>query len=208
MPYPDLPDLSPFGERLQERTQPLAPDDDQYGNAHAYLCEALSRAFLQLQEVFDPADDVPPVAPLLNVDLCPDWALPWLAQMTGVTLPVGLTPAQQRNAIRNVQGFRRGTRQAMIDAVSVLLTGARTLYFRERLAGDAYALEVVTITSQTPDSAAVQRALLALKPGGIVLTYRVITGWDYTQMTSDGGTYTAQKAAYTSYVNLRDNVKG
>src|SRR4051794_9038733 len=101
------PTHTPLGARLRERTQPLAPDDASYGYAHAHLCEALGRMLEQVAEVFDPEGDVPPLAPILDVELCPAWALPWLAQLVGVVLPYGVGDDEARTYIRDVAGFER-----------------------------------------------------------------------------------------------------
>jgi hypothetical protein len=200
------PATAPYGERLRERTQPLAPDDERYGYAHWILCESIARIFLELQEVFDPDDPtVPPVAPILSVDLCPDWALPWLGQFVGVQLPVGIAPDAAREAIRSVAGWSRGTRRALEAAAGFYLTGAKTVYFRERDAGNAYALEVVTVTAETPDPAQVLAALAAQKPAGIILRYRTVEGWDYEQVILTGDTYADLTAAYATYDDLRRN---
>ena len=193
---------SPQGARLRERTQPLAPADEQHDYAHAHLCEALGKPLEQVGQVFDPDGDVPPLAPILDVDLCPAWALPWLGQIVGVQLPQGVDETTARELIRNVAGFQRGTPAALRAAAGLYLSGSKTVYFRERDEGDAYRLEVITRTAETPDPAAVLAALLAQKPGGIVLAHRTIDTWDYQEMTRRGGSYAQQTNAYASYVHL------
>jgi hypothetical protein len=205
------PTHTPLGARLRERTQPLAPDDASYGYAHAHLCEALGRMLEQVAEVFDPEGDVPPLAPILDVELCPGWALPWLAQLVGVVLPYGVGDDEARTYIRDVAGFERGTPASLRAAAGLFLTGDKTVYFRERDptgADPPYTLEVVTVASETPDPAAVLRALLAQKPGGIVLNYRTVAGWDYQQMTTEGGLYSALATRFTSYRRMSNNERG
>lgn len=207
MPYPNEPVHSPVGARLRERTQPLALDDERYGYAHAWLCEALSRILLQVQEVFDPEDPIPPIAPLLDPALCPDWALPWLAQLVGVRLPVGISSADARALIGDVAGFRRGTTAAIEAGLANTLTGNKAVYFRERDQGDAYALEVVTLVGETPDPAATLAALIAQKPGGILLRYRTVAGQDWQAVTESGRTWRQVRADFDSWRDLRDNVE-
>jgi hypothetical protein len=205
------PTHTPLGARLRERTQPLAPDDASYGYAHAHLCEALGSMLEQVGEVFDPEGDVPPLAPILDVELCPAWALPWLAQLVGVVLPYGVGDDEARTYIRDVAGFERGTPASLRAAAGLFLTGDKTVYFRERDptgADPPYTLEVVTVASETPDAAAVLRALLAQKPGGIVLNYRTVAGWDYQQMTTEGGLYSALATRFTSYRRMSNNERG
>jgi hypothetical protein len=200
------PVLSDLGERLRERTAPLAPSDERYGWVHAHLCEALARMLQQVADVWDPPDPLPPGAPLMDPELAPDWALPWVAQLVGVQLPAGASPDQGRALIAGVSGFKRGTPAALRAVAAMYLTGDKTVYFRERDpsggANYAYTLEVVTLTSETPDPAAVLAALKTQKPGGLVLSYRTTAGWDYQAMTGAGGTYLTLKTTYSTYRNL------
>lgn len=195
------PTRSPQGARLRERTLALAPDDEHHGWAHAYLCEALGTGLEQVGQVFDPDGDVPPLAPLFDVRLCPAWALPWLAQLVGVALPAGVSADDARVIISDVAGFARGTPASLRAAAGLFLTGHKTVYFRER-DGDPYVLEVITVTSETPDPDAVLAAILAQKPGGIVVNYRQVDAWDYQQMTAQGGKYSALPARYATYIHL------
>lgn len=202
------PELTPWGQRLRERTAPLAPEDSQHGDAHAYLAGALAIALERVAEIYDP-EDGPPGSPLVDVDRCPDWALPWLAQLVGVTIPAGVTdPEQVRAGIRDVAGWKRGTPAALRAAAGFYLTGSKTVIFRERDPSGSdppYTLEVVTRVGETPDPAAVQAALEAAKPAGLVLTYRTVAGWDYQEMTDEGGPYSALPAKFPSYLMLAYN---
>jgi hypothetical protein len=140
--------MSTWGERLEERTQPLQPNDEQYGWAHAILCETLAQPFLQVAELIDPPDPYPPWGPLFDLAACPGWALPWLAQAVGVRLPTGLSEDQQRSFIGEASGHRVGTADAMRAAANLTLVSSKppappTMWFRERN-GSAYRLEVVT----------------------------------------------------------------
>jgi hypothetical protein len=201
------PEHTPIGARLRERTQPLAPDDETYGYAHAHLCEAIGRMLAQLGQVVDPDGDVPPYAPIFDVDLCPDWALGWLAQLVGVRLPQGIAPDDARTIVREVAGYSRGTPAAMRAGASLFLTGDKTMYFRERDTS-AYQLEVVTLTSETPDPARVQAALLAQKPGGIVLRYRVTASWDWQQAIAEQATWASAKATYSTWRKFVERTPG
>jgi hypothetical protein len=202
----DPPVLSALGERLRERTAPLAPSDDQNGWAHAYLCEALMVMLEQVAEVYDPADPLPPGAPLLDPELAPDWALPWVAQLVGARLPAGATPEQARALIAGVSGWKRGTPAALRAAAQLYLTGNRTVTFRERDANSPdppYTLEVVTLTGETPNPAAVLAALLAQKPGGLVLNYRTVEGQDWQAVQAK--TWRQARTTYANWRNLRDS---
>jgi hypothetical protein len=203
-----VPDHTPLGARLRERTQPLAPDDASYGYAHAHLCEALGRMLAQVGEVFDPEGDVPPLAPILDPDLCPAWALDWLGQLVGVRLPAGLDEASSRAMIKSAAGFARGTPAAMEAALATVLTGTKTVYFRERDASDPYRFEVVTLTSETPDPVRAEAILRAAKPGGLVLSYRTVASWDWQQVTTEQASWNTAKAAYTTWRKFVERTPG
>jgi hypothetical protein len=166
------------------------------------LCEGIGAIFLELQEVFDPEGDVPPVAPILSVDLCPDWALPWLAQFVGVSIPVGTDPANARQLIRAVSGFSRGTPAALRAAAGFALTGTKTVFFNERKDGNAYALQVATLTPETPDPDTVLALLLAQKPGGILLDYETVMGNSYARVEAEFEDYAEVESTYATYADL------
>jgi hypothetical protein len=202
------PDMSPQGERLAERTGPMAVDDEARDWAHAILCGALGEVLEQVGEIADPEDPYPPMAPLLSAELCPAWALPWLAQFVGVSIPVGATEQQARDIVTDVAGFKRGTPAAMRAAAGLFLTGEKTVFFRER-DGSPYRIEVVTLTSETPDPAKVLNALLLQKPGGLVLSFRQVEGWDYQELESGGpDPYSTLATTYLTYSKLRENTPG
>jgi hypothetical protein len=201
--YPAIP-LSALGERFRERTQPLAPDDEDFEYAHAKLCEGMMLPFAQLAELVDPPDPLVPWEPLFNVDICPGWALPWLGQLVGVRVPSTMDPEDARIFIKELGAFARGSPDAIMAAAKFALTGSKNVFLRERDGGDAYHLEVVTLVSETPDPALVRQYVLLQKPGGITLGSRTTTAWDYQEMTTE---YTGQKykdvpADYPTYGDL------
>jgi hypothetical protein len=209
---PAEPVLSDWGARLQERTQPLQPDDASYGWAHAILCETLAQPFLQVAELIDPPEPYPPWGPLFDLDACPTWALPWLAQAVGSKLPVGLTDAQARDFIRDASGHKVGTVAAMRSALVATLVSSNppsppVVWFRER-EGSAYHLEIVTLTGETPNPTQSLNALLAAKPGGLTLAFTQVVSWDYQAMTDAGGTYAALGTTYTTYAKLAARTPG
>lgn len=191
------------GLQLQEATQPLAPDDKEYDDAHAILCEALARPFQQLAYLVDPYDefDVPPWAPLFALHLCPAYALPWLAQLVGVRVPPSFTTDDLYLLINEVAGFKVGTRESLQAAAGAFLEGDKTIYFRER-DGDPYILDIVTLDSETPDPDKVLTALLAVKPAGIKITYRQVIGWDWQQVVVETATWADLQTGYATWRNV------
>ena len=205
---PPPADLTPdaFAERLYASLAPLAEYDSEVAWALLILCNAIG---LQYELIEDWVRDTPAGDPgwslLLDLNRCPPVALPWLAQFVGVRLPPRLTEAEQRAWIASTDGFKRGTRQALIGAAASTLTGAQRVVFRERNGNPAdvpdyaYVLDVVTYDGDTPDPAATLRALLAQKPGGIVLNYAHHPGQDYQSVRDGNATYAALRARYASY---------
>jgi len=205
------PDHTVIGARLTERTNQMAVDDPQYGWAHAHLCEALGQPLIQFQEAFDPVDAAP-FETLLDPARCPAWALPWLAQLVGMRLPTTISVDEQRAFIAALASHNRGTPAALAAAAGLYLTGNKTVMFRERDptgTDPPYTLEVVTRDDETPDPDKVLAALMAQKPGGIVLLYRQVQGWDYEQMTLEGDehgwTYATLPPMFATYRELAFN---
>jgi hypothetical protein len=199
------PALDSFAALLYDALAPLAALDGQADWHLAHYCGALGVMFQPVADVARDTPDGPGWSAVLDLERCPDAWLPWLAQFVGVTIPGGSTPDAARAWIQSTDGFKRGTPAAMRGAVTRTLTGNHTVYFREREGGDPYLLEVVTLTKETPDPAATLAALIAAKPGGIVLQYRTITGWDYQQLTTAGpDPYSALAAVYPTYYDLRE----
>jgi len=197
-----------LGARLADRTAPLqSPEVDvQYGYVHGHLSEGMMHMYEDVALLVDPEDDIPWV-PLFDIDKCPDFALPWLAQVVGVRLPSSITGDEAREYIKALSFEEVGKPSAIRAAVGIYLTGNKTVYFRERDAGDAYALEVVTVVSETPDPEAVARALEASVPAGIIIRYRSVVGWDYEQMTIEGGPYSALPTKFANYRALSENTR-
>jgi hypothetical protein len=160
-------------------------------------------------ELIDPPEPYPPWGPLFDINVCPQWALPWLAQAVGIRIPAGTDDATARALILEGAGHTVGTVKAMTIAIRLTLVPSRppdpaTVIFRER-DGSAYQLEIITMDVETPDPDVTLRAILAAKPGGLVLRYRSMVGWDYQLMTDEGGTYAEQTAAYATYQQLREH---
>jgi len=208
------PDHTIIGQRLTDRTNQMAVDDPTFGWAHAHLCEALGQPLIQFQEAFDP-EDAAPFETLLDPARCPPWALPWLAQLVGMRLPTTISVDEQRAFIAALASHNRGTPAALAAAAGLYLTGDKTVYFRERDPtgqDPPYTIEVVTRDDETPDPDAVRAALMAQKPGGIILLYRQVTGWDYEAMTdqgeTEGWTYASLGPLFPTYRDLAYNDPG
>lgn len=206
--------LGAFAQRLYAMLTPLTQQDEDADWSLAILCSAIGSMYELVENWVRDTPDGPGWSLLVDLDRCPDEALPWLAQFVGVRVLPDSTPADQRARIASTDGFKRGTREALIGAARATLTDPGTVVFRERDGANmghptapdyAYCLSVITYDSQTPDPAATLQALLAQKPGGIVLNYRTAPGQDYLTLKTNYATYLAVKTAYVDYAAVRDD---
>jgi Phage tail protein (Tail_P2_I) len=197
-----------FARRVYDQVGPMTSRDRDNDFALAIFIDALGVMF---QETDDWASDdeggEPGWSILVDINRAPVKALPWLAQFIGVTLPKGLPEADQRALIKDAGGWRRGTPASMRAAIQPLLTGSGTVIFRERFGG-AYRLAVKTYASETPDPAAVQRALLSQKPAGIILTYTAAPGQDYEQVNNLHPNYQDVFTDYPTYQGVAEDQPG
>jgi len=208
---PDPPtDLTPesFAETLYVALAPLARQDPDYDWSLLILCNAIGAMYQLLDDLERDTPEGPGWSPLVDLNRCPDDALPWLAQFVGVRLLPDTTPAEQRARILATDGWRRGTREAIESATAATLTGTKSVVVRERDGGDAYALRVQTLVRETPDSAATLSAILSQKPAGIVLTYQTLTGQDYQTVKTTNANYTAVKTKYATYTGMTNDTPG
>lgn len=175
------PVLTPFAQGLYDSLGPLAYDDANQGYSLAHFCAAIAKMFDQVNGYASfKTNGTPGWGAMMNADLSPPEALPWLAQFVGVQIPSGSPAATARQMIHNASGFRRGTPTSIINSVKDTLIGGKHVSLQERDEGFAYRLVVVTYTADTPSPAATLAAILAQKPAGIVLTYvtAVSEVWD------------------------------
>jgi hypothetical protein len=171
------PATTPFAEAVYARLAPVAVEDEGLGWPLLQFIVALSQMFAKVEAIVRAGDGRVPYSPLLDVNVCPPFALPFLAQLAGVklrALNTGETldawAVYARDAIVRRSGRNRGRPDAMLSAVEATLTGTRSVRLLERAGGDAYALTVITKPGETPNVAASTAAALTQKPAGIVLT--------------------------------------
>jgi hypothetical protein len=210
LPEPPPPDLDPesFAEGLYVSLAPLAREDDAYGWALLILCNAIGQMFQLLDELERDTPEGPGWSLLVDLNRCPDDALPWLAQFVGVRLLPASTPDDQRARILATDGWRRGTPAALIGSTAATLTGTQRVTLLERDGGDAYALRVQTLGSETPNPATTYAAIIAQKPAGLVLVYDVMPGQSYTSLEADHASYAAVESDYATYTGALTDQHG
>jgi hypothetical protein len=195
-----------FAARLYAALAPLAYAEESTSWALLVYCNALGVMYQLIEDLVRDTSDGPGWSLLLDLDRCPDWALPWLGQFAGVRVISGSTPDQMRARIASTDGFKRGTVAALMGAAQATLTGAKAVVFRERdhdpadTPNYAYYLSVRTYADQTPNPSATLAALMTQKPAGIVLNYAAASGQDWQQVKNDYATWGDVKSHYTDWL--------
>lgn len=186
--------------RLFARLAPLAYDDANRGNVLA----ALATALMAPREVFSDAirDDATHIAwgQVMDPDACPADLLDWLAVEAGVELPPSATTeAEKRYRIKQAAGRYRGTPRAVVEELQLVLTGTKTVYLGYR-DPDQWHYTVGTLTAETPDTAAADRAIQAQKPVGMIATRVAVSGWTWLVLAPNLIGQRATVAGEDSYV--------
>jgi hypothetical protein len=171
------------------------------------LCEAAGGRLQPLLDIVRDSDAGPGWSFVVDADRAPEEWLGWAAQFAGKRLQQGLALAEQRARVKSTDGFDRGSPSAIAGAAQQYLTGTKTVYLVERH-GSPYRLTITTVAAETPDPAAVLRAVIAQKPAGIVLSAAQTTGANYNALRDTHADYNEIKALYATYSEvLADPVK-
>ena len=195
------------GTRAYEALDPITGDD---ASRNYPLLAYVSGLALPSEEVADLAETgdngETGWSVILDIDRIPDKAIGWLAQLIGVRLNPELDSTEQRNRVRETDGWNRGSLGALAGAAHQYLTGAQHVIIRERFnpsdpdMDHAYHLQVVTYTAETPDTAKVLQALLEQKPAGIILHYEVMDGQDFETLFLDNPDF---QGVFTTYATFQ-----
>lgn len=141
---------------------------------------------------------------VMNPHTCPVYALPWLGQFVGVVVDTTLSEANQRAQVIAAAGWQRGTPASIIAAVQRYLTGSKYVLLQERFGGNAYALNIVTHTAETPaDTTLMIAAAKAVIPAGMITTFTTYIGQTYADLKAHYATYAAVTIAYATYDDVR-----
>lgn len=170
------PSVGQAASDLYARLGPLAWADAEHGWALLLYCAAFTAGWEEIESLVRDDPGYPGWGKALDPVVAPEKFLGWLGQFAGVRRPPNFDADDFRALILDRPRFRRGRPGALIEAARPLLTGGRRVSIIER-DGSPYRVTVVTYTAETPDAAAVNAALQAAKPAGLVLTHRVDDGW-------------------------------
>lgn len=168
------PEVNAATEVLYEALEPAFTDGDEERSwTTLKLCSALVGEDLGfIYDIVTENDGTPGWQILLDVDRCPAPALPYLAQFVGVRIRPDMSEGQIRAAIRNPEGFGRGT-VAQIEAVAKRrLTGSKVVTVTERYGSFVWRIRVETLESETPEPTRTQAEIIAeAKPIGILMFF-------------------------------------
>jgi hypothetical protein len=151
----------------------------------------------------DPDTSVTGTCELVNAAAVPRAYLAWLGWLVGIDTLV-IPDADVRDAVGNAAATqRRGSVGAIRDAVQRTLTGSKSCRVYPNLSGtDPYVITVLTLISDTPDTAVTLAAAWSEKPAGVDLDLQTVTGSIWTEVVSQYATWDAVVAAHATWNDL------
>jgi hypothetical protein len=174
---------------------------------------SIGEMFTEYEEFAADLDDgTPGWVTWLDPDRCPSVGLPFLAQIVGERLPVGITDAEARQWIKDNPYAHRGTIRSMALAGRRTLTGTKTLTYALRQMPDGTAHEdhvtIATYSAETPNSAVVLNDILSMSPADIQVHYFTLSGPLWSQVAASYPTWAAVKAAFGTWGDLANSTLG
>ncbi len=151
-PTPPPIDIGDLAADIYHQLRLMVPEDEENGWPFAHYVAAKYSPGELVESWARDTDDGPGWSVLLDLERCPEIALPWLSQFKGVVIPVGMPPDQWRDWIRSAEGLRRGSIPALIAAGQRNLTGDKVVRVINRAGPTAFDMVVITRTSETPET--------------------------------------------------------
>jgi hypothetical protein len=144
---------------------------------------------------------------LLNPTTCPTAYLPYLSLYNGTNVAPGTDDADARSIIKAESGFSRGTPASIVAAAQRNLSGTQSCILLERTP-DPYQITLVMRPEQVINQTALQNAVLATKPAGILCNFVYSDGWIINQMEGAYATITLLEAAFATITGLEGDQVG
>jgi len=201
------PVVSRFAQDTYGRLGPVADaagGDEGRGWPLLVYVAALAQMFARVEQLArSTGDGAPPWSQIVDPDRAPVDVLPYTGLFVGSRPVPGQTEAQARSRIKSTDGFKRGTPAAIAAAVQPSLTGTQYVGIVERAGGNAYALQISTRSSETPDPATSQALALAAKPAGLILTFTVTAQvtWGEMETRNPVATWSNVEAQFATYAD-------
>jgi hypothetical protein len=150
---------------------------------------------------------------LLDPNLSPPVALPYLGQFVGERMPSGLATDAQRAWIADRPHSRRGTVLSLVDAVQRSLTGTKTVTIVERNDGSAAGdmaddVAIYVYQAETPSSAQVLSDIQDTFPLELSLSFNVIVTTVWAQVLSTYTTWANVKSGNANWGEVRSKKTG
>lgn len=195
------PTVGSYAQRLHDQLSVYVPTDEDLGWPYLTWLGALGVMAQPLDDVVRQAGDGRDgLQAFMDPDSTPAWALPWLAMVAGVQLSIELDATQQREAIKQTPAQDRGKKKAIVGAARRYTTDPQNaaVFIEERYRGDPYQVLIATRAAQTPDLAAVERAITDddTAPAGVLFTVGLGPVIDELADTIDN-----QPGSIDSYIN-------
>lgn len=196
------PTVDDATQRIYDSVAAYHDGDEDNGWTLLYLCKALAGIFGRSTEALRSDTIGSGARRLLDPDRAPVWALPWVAQFYGVSLPASYTVAQQRALIKTAPQMLRGTPAAITAVVEIVLTGADpTVVMTERVGG-AYRFQVRTLPAETPDADLVAGAIRSQKPAGLLFEHVVSDVWTLAEIEGVYDTLAELEGDFTTLADM------
>lgn len=134
-----------------------------------------------------------------------DW-LRWLGQWVGYYVPeVPQSLEVERSRIVSRSAHRRGSIAMLREAVQEHLAEPKDVFIQERTTS-AYHMTIFVVDDQIITSAAkAEAAARAQKAAGLILTFTVLTGADYSLLNASNASYTEVNSAHANYTSVLTN---
>lgn len=195
--------MEPFHRHILDGRE---QSDEELGWALLIFWGLIAKRWQQVDDLSRDSDAGVGWSSIVDIDRAPDEGLNYLGQFKGVTPLTGLTPAQARERIRYVDGFKRCTAESIKGATKRRLTGTQTAILNEREGGNPLLIGVVTYASETPDPVGTFRDMMEQKPWGYLIDYQVLDAWGYAALKVAFDDYGQVKLYYPNYTGLKTNV--
>jgi hypothetical protein len=174
------PALQSSAADLYAAVAPLSPQDEQLSWPLAQFCGGLGTILQTLEDLTEPLPDGRyGLDRLLDPDLAPTWALPWLGMATGTKLPPSLDEIASREAIKQTPAQDRGTAAAIIGAARrrSLDPVNYPVPFVAPYNGSLYEALLVVYNLSPADLKALGDDLADVQPAWLHITVRNDNGW-------------------------------
>lgn len=150
---------------------------------------------------------------LLDPDVCPAPALPYLAQYVGEQLPVGISEPDAREWIKDAPNQRRGTLESVVRVAQRSLSGDRIVQVRQRTGSGVILPEdqitVQTYTTQTPSMEQLRRDLENdAVPYDIDLELVVLPGQTWADVNASNAHWSNVKTDNPTWLDLQGRTPG